>query len=47
MSRPDLLEKVGELKDEARHVAVMFQGSDISTFLHEFGEFFYCINWLL
>ena len=34
-----LSEDVQGLKDETRSVAVMFAGSDITTFLHEFGEF--------
>ncbi len=34
-----LTEKIGDLQEEARHIAVMFAGSNIDTFLHEFGEF--------
>ncbi|MCK5602577.1 hypothetical protein KAR91_11925 [Candidatus Pacearchaeota archaeon] len=35
-----LEEQVGELKTDARHLAVMFTHSEnVSTFLHEFGEF--------
>jgi len=34
-----LTEKAGDLKEQARHLAVMFNGSNIDTFLHEFGEF--------
>jgi len=34
-----LTEKVGELKEQARHLAVMFNGNNVDTFLHEFGEF--------
>ena len=35
-----LSDKVGELKTDARHLAVMFTHSEnVSTFLHEFGEF--------
>jgi len=34
-----LTDKVGELKTDARHVAVMFAGNNVDTFLHEFGEF--------
>jgi hypothetical protein len=36
-----LTKKVGKLKEEARHIAVMFNGASIDTFLHEFGEFAY------
>ena len=32
-------EKVGQLKKDTKHLAVMFKGSDFGTFLHEFGEF--------
>jgi hypothetical protein len=34
-----LAEKIGELKTDAKHLAVMFKGADVTTFLHEFGEF--------
>lgn len=34
-----LTEKTGALKEGARHIAVMFNGSNVDTFLHEFGEF--------
>jgi hypothetical protein len=36
-----LTEKVGALKEDARHIAVMFRGASVDTFLHEFGEFAY------
>jgi len=32
-------ERIGDLKEDAKHVAVMFEGSDVTTFMHEFGEF--------
>lgn len=34
-----IFENVGDLKEDARRVAVMFGGNKIETFLHEFGEF--------
>jgi len=36
-----ITEKVGELKEDANHVAVMFNGRNVDVFLHEFGEFAY------
>jgi hypothetical protein len=36
-----LTEKVGELKEEARNIIVLFSDSKVDTFLHEFGEFAY------
>ena len=34
-----LTEDLQGLKDESKSIAVMFRGSDVTTFLHEFGEF--------
>jgi len=36
-----LEEKIGELKTDAKHVAVLFRDSNITDFIHEFGEFAY------
>jgi len=32
-------QKMGELKTDAKHLAVMFKNADVGTFIHEFGEF--------
>lgn len=32
-------EKMGELKTDAKHLAVLFDGHNITTFIHELGEF--------
>ena len=34
-------EKVGQLKEDAKHLAVIFKHGDVMTFVHEFAEFAY------
>ena len=34
-------EKIGRLKMDARHLAVLFEGHNVRTFIHEIGEFIY------